>query len=151
MRKMRENLKNRRNPSHQISENFGKSRNFIIFWYFGFIKVYFVFWYFACISYFNFWNFQDSAPRSPGRGRGFRGRLSFRALLWLQCSLFRWGEGVQDIPRYRDTAKIYNFFSIFLNFSQISKIILQIWFSSSNYLHFPAIPAKFFKIFNEKW
>ena len=31
LQKMRENLKNRRNPSHQISENFGKSRNFVIF------------------------------------------------------------------------------------------------------------------------
>ena len=31
MRKMRENLKNRRNPSHQISENFGKSQNFVLF------------------------------------------------------------------------------------------------------------------------
>ena len=59
---MRENLKNRRNPSHQISENFGKSRNFVIFWYFGFFKVYFVFWYFGCISYFNFEIFKNPQP-----------------------------------------------------------------------------------------
>ena len=70
MRKMRENLKNRRNPSHQISENFGKSWNFVIFWYFGFIKVYFVFWYFACISYFNFEIFK--IPH-PGAAHGLRG------------------------------------------------------------------------------
>ena len=35
---MRENLKNRRIPSHQISENFGKSRNFVIFCIFIFSR-----------------------------------------------------------------------------------------------------------------
>ena len=74
---MRENLKNRRNPSHQILEIFGKSRNFVIFLFFGFIKVYFVFCYFACISYFNFEIFKNPqpAPRFSGEAAHWRQRL----------------------------------------------------------------------------
>ena len=90
MRKMRENLKNRRNPSHQISENFGKSWNFVIFWYFGFIKVYFVFWYFACISYFNFEIFKIPQPEAGGRRLASNCELTLAAgFVVLKCPLAR--------------------------------------------------------------
>ena len=113
---MRQNLKNRRNPSHQISENFGKSRNFVIFWYFGFIKVYFVFWYFACISYFNFEIFKNPQPVSAYRARCIAGGRSTG-----RCSLLTCLRSLENFKiKIRNTSKISKY-KIHFEKAKISK------------------------------